>query len=71
MEALRLISVATRAAEILSEVRTAAHRARLIAAYVEFFRIESHLRLRITVVRKLAVAAADCGLLAPDLPVQQ
>jgi hypothetical protein len=43
----------------------------LIAAYVEFFRIDSHLRLRITAVRKLAVAAADCGLLAPDLPVQQ
>jgi hypothetical protein len=43
----------------------------LIDAYVEFFRIDSYLRLWITAVRKLAVAAADCGLLAPDLPVQQ
>jgi hypothetical protein len=39
--------------------------------HVEFFRIDLHLRLRITAVRKLAVAAADCSLLAPDLPVQQ
>jgi hypothetical protein len=42
----------------------------LIAAYVEFFRIDSHLRLPITAVQKLAVAAADCACWLPTYPVQ-